>query len=132
MIKTRTFTTKGTGYYPPPTEGYSSPQEALMEGGPVDRMGLPLCTLQAFLAGEVDYVSVAMDVKAFAYGTQLIVPELNALYKREIPFRVVDTGGAFKTKGTTKMDICVANRIESYSANINKMLTVIALERDAQ
>src|SRR6185295_9030061 len=110
------FTAKGTGYFPD-----NSP----MEGGFKDRMGKPLHTLQDFLAGKAPYVSVAMDSKAFPYGTKLRIPELEKKYGRPIEFRVVDTGGAFKGKGTSRIDICTANQKASLDPTINGKLTLI-------
>jgi 3D (Asp-Asp-Asp) domain-containing protein len=110
------FTAKGTGYYPD-----NSP----MEGGFKDRQGKPLHTLQDFLSGKAPYVSVAMDSKAFPYGTKLRIPELEKKYGRPIEFRVVDTGGAFKGKGTSRIDICTANQKASLDPTINGKLTLI-------
>lgn len=106
----RSFTTKATGYYP---------DHSPMEGGFNDRKGKPLRTLQAFLEGNADYVSVAMDTKAFPYGTRLRIHELEAKYNTPIIFRVVDTGGAFRNKGVTRMDICTANEKASLDPTIN-------------
>jgi len=110
------FTAKGTGYFPD-----NSP----MEGGFKDRKGAPLHTLQDFLSGKSKYVSVAMDSKAFPYGTKLRIPELEKKYGRPIEFRVVDTGGAFKGKGTSRIDICTANRKASLDPTINGKLTLV-------
>jgi len=110
------FTAKGTGYFPD-----NSP----MEGGFKDRQGKPLHTLQDFLAGKAPYVSVAMDSKAFPYGTKLRIPELEKKYGRPIEFRVVDTGGAFKGKGTSRIHICTANLKASLDPTINGKLTLI-------
>ncbi len=110
------YSARGTGYYPD-----SSP----MEGGYVDRKGHKLYTLQAYLAGKAPYVSVAMDSKAFPYGTKLRIPELEKKYGRQIEFRVVDTGGAFKGKGTSRIDICTANQKASLDPTINGPLTLV-------
>jgi peptidoglycan hydrolase-like protein with peptidoglycan-binding domain len=112
----RRFASRGTGYYPD-----ASP----LEGGFQDRLGRPLHTLQDYLAGRAPYVSVAMDSRAFPYGTKLRIPELEAKYGRPIEFRVVDTGGAFRGRGTTRIDICTANRRASLDATINGPLTLV-------
>lgn len=114
-----TFRSDGSGYYP---------DSSAMEGGYVDRRGAKLRTLQQFLAGSAEYVSVAMDSTAFAYGQKLRIRELEQKYGRTIEFRVVDTGGAFRGKGRTKIDICVANRSASYDATLNGMLTLTVVE----
>lgn len=109
------FVSRGTAYYPD-----ASP----LEGGFVDRRGAKLRTLQQFLAGEATYVSVAMDVNAFPYGQKLRIKELEAKYGRPIEFRVVDTGGAFRNKGRSRIDVCVKNRAASYDATINGTLHI--------
>lgn len=110
------FTARGTGYYPD-----ASP----LEGGYVDRLGRPLHTLQDYLAGRAAYVSVAMDKNAFPYGTKLRIPELEAKYGRPIEFRLVDTGGAFRGRGTGRIDICTENRRASLEPTINGPLTLL-------
>jgi 3D (Asp-Asp-Asp) domain-containing protein len=96
-----------------------------MEGGFQDRKGKPLHTLQDYLAGKAPYVSVAMDSKSFPYGQKLRIPELEKKYGRPIEFRVVDTGGAFKGKGTSRIDICTANRKASLDPTVNGKLTLV-------
>lgn len=116
---TSSFTSRGTGYYPANNS---------LEGGFVDRKGARLRTLQQYLAGNADYVSVAMDSNAFAYGQRLRIKELEAKYGRSIVFRVVDTGGAFRGKGRSRMDICVANRTASVDPTINGTLHVDVID----
>lgn len=119
-----TFHAKGTGYYP---------ANNAMEGGMKDRRGKDLQTLQDFLSGKSKYVSVAMDKKMkIPYGKQLSIPELDKKYAGElkklglehIPFRVVDTGGAFTGKGTSRIDIATADRKASLDPTINGPLTL--------
>lgn len=116
---TSSFVSRGTGYYPANNS---------LEGGFVDRKGARLRTLQQFLAGNADYVSVAMDSNAFSYGQRLRIKELEAKYGRPIVFRVVDTGGAFRGKGRSRMDICVANRTASVDPTINGTLHVDVID----
>jgi 3D (Asp-Asp-Asp) domain-containing protein len=110
LSKVRSFVAKGTGYFPANNK---------MEGGFLDRKGAKLRTLQQFLAGNAEYVSVAMDTNAFKYMQRLRIKELNDKYGKDIIFRVVDTGGAFKGKGTTRIDICTANATAAGDATIN-------------
>lgn len=112
---TGSFTSKGTAYYP---------ANSRLEGGFVDRKGARLRTLQQFLAGDADYVSVAMDSRAFSYGQRLHIRELDEKYGRKIVFRVVDTGGAFRGKGRSRIDVCVANRAASLDPVINGRLHI--------
>jgi hypothetical protein len=120
------FEARGTGYYPTP-DAHSTPEYRL-EGGPLDRRGAPLRTLQDFLEGKAEYVSVAMDSEAFPYGTEIMIPELESQYRRFIPFRVVDTGSAFKGRGKGRIDICVRDRKASWDDTINGPLTLIVFE----
>jgi len=107
---------RGTGYYP---------FDNKMEGGHFDRKGKRLNTLQDFLDGKAPYVSVAMDHKAgIPYGQPVRIAELEKKYGREIPFRVVDTRGAFKGKGTSRIDICTRDRKASMDPTINGPLTL--------
>src|SRR5262249_37444793 len=96
-----------TGYFPENSE---------MEGGFVDRKKQPLRTLQDYLKGKADYVSVAMDHtdQRLPYGTKIRIPAIEKVFNLCIEFRVVDTGGAFVGMGTKKIDICNDNRNDSY------------------
>jgi hypothetical protein len=115
---TASFVARGTGYYP---------DGSALEGGFKDRKGLPLHTLQQYLAGQAADVSVAMDSNAFPYGQHLRIHELEAKYGRAIDFRVVDTGGAFRGKGRTRIDICVKNNAASLDPTINGQLHIDAV-----
>lgn len=88
-----------TGYYPHSSD---------MQGGFLDRTGRPLQTLQKYLRGQAQYVSVAMDHtdRRFPYGTMLRIPQIEKAFGRCILFRVVDTGGAFVGRGHEKIDLC--------------------------
>jgi 3D (Asp-Asp-Asp) domain-containing protein len=116
---TESFTAEATAYYP---------DSSALEGGFVDRKGKRLQTLQQFLDGEADYVSVAMDTKAFSYGQRLRIHELEEKYEREIVFRVVDTGGAFRGKGRSRIDVCVQNEAASLDPSVNSTLTIDVVE----
>ena len=87
-------------------------------------MGAKLNTLQDFLAGKAPFVSVAMDPKVFKYGTKIRIDELDRKYGKSIDFRVVDTGGAFYGKGTSRLDVCTANKAASEDGTINGTLNV--------
>jgi len=80
-----------------------------MEGGPLDRCGKRLGTLEQYMQGKADYVSIAMDKNAFPYGTILRISELEKVLGKSIVFKVVDTGSAFRGKGTARIDICVGD-----------------------
>lgn len=110
---------RGTGYFP---------SNDPIEGGYVDRKGHKLYTLQDYLAGRAPYVSVAMDVPAARYGSMLRIPELEAQHGGiQIPFRVVDTGSAFRGRGRSRIDICTVNRHASNDSTVNGPLTLLFL-----
>lgn len=115
---------RGTGYYP---------SSSKMEGGFTDRKENKLATLQDFLEGKSKYVSVAMDKnKNIPYGKGLHIKELDKKYaeqlkamgKEHIDFRVVDTGGAFTNKGTSRIDIATRDRKASLDPTVNGPLTL--------
>ena len=113
------FRTRATGYYP---------ASNAMEGGHVDRKGKKLRTLQDYIDGRVSYVSVAMDKEALPYGTTLCIPSLNAEYGKAIPFRVVDTGGAFNKKGTSRIDICTRSRKDAHAKSVNRSFELVVCD----
>lgn len=115
-IETGGASARATAYYP---------DSSALEGGYKDMRGKPLYTLQDYLAGRAPYVSVAMDNKAgIKYGQKVCIPELEQHYGKSIPFKVVDTGSAFRGKGTSRIDICVANEKESLASHVNRNLTL--------
>jgi len=114
------YVTRGTGYYPASNR---------LEGGHYDRRGKKLKTLQDFIDGRTSSVSVAMDPKLLPYGAAVCIPELNAKYGKSIPFRVVDTGGAFKGKGTSRIDICTRTRSDAHSKAINRRFELVVCDR---
>lgn len=114
-----TFQAKATGYFP---------DNSAIEGGFVDRKGARLRTLQGYLSGADEYVSLAMDTNAFPYGQKLRIQEFEAKYRRDVEFRVVDTGGAFRGRGRSRVDVCVADRQASLDATVNGMLTITVID----
>ena len=70
-----------------------------MEGGNQDKMGNPLHTLDAFYRGQVPWVGMAGDPR-IPYGTSATSPQFPG-----VPFRIVDTGSAFKNAGLSHFDI---------------------------
>jgi 3D (Asp-Asp-Asp) domain-containing protein len=86
-------------------------ENTAIEGGPKDRCGRPLSTLEDYLNGSAEYVSIAMDKSALQYGTVVRIPEIEKYFglSQPIPFKVVDTGSAFYGKGMSRFDICVGH-----------------------
>lgn len=100
------FHSKLTGYWP----STATASEQKMEGKPVDRKGAPLHTVEDFLAGKSDHVSVSGDYTIFPYGQKILIPWGNST----ITGRVTDTGSHFfgalkvyRIAGREPLDICV-------------------------
>lgn len=113
------FSSVSTSYYPDPSP---------LEGGFVDRKGKPLKTLQQFIAGKADAVTVAMDIPAFPYGQVLCSPTLNQSYSSRIKLEVKDTGGAFKGKGRSRIDVCSGSKKDSLDGRLNKRIDLEVCE----
>lgn len=110
------YSSRGTGY---------TPENTPMEGGNKDRYGQPLRTLQSFLAGKAEYVSVAMDMNLGTVKRKLCSPELNATFGKPLKLLVVDTGGAFTGAGWKHIDIATDSQKFANSSQINRPFTVL-------
>jgi hypothetical protein len=110
-----------TMYYKP-FAGMTEKQKK-MEGGATDARGNPLCSLEDYLSGDAEYVSLARDYLAgppggdkrfVKYGTRVRIPQIEGLMGWDyIEFRLVDTGGHFfgkgkviKVNGAEPIDVC--------------------------
>lgn len=110
---TNTIKAHLTHYYPF-QEGLTAAQRK-MEGNPVDATGGPLYTVEDFLAGKAEYVSLAGDLQGhkgtiWPYGQKILVPWGN----KTLIGRVTDTGGhfhglakVFRVVGAEPLDVCV-------------------------
>lgn len=108
-------TARGTGYYP---------DSSALEGGFHTRYGDPLSTLQGFLSGKHNHVSLAMDKNLGRVKRKVCISELNVKYGKQIPFVVEDTGGAFTGKSWSRVDIATKDRKASLDPTINGKLTI--------
>lgn len=107
-----------TAYYPTPSAEGSA--ENRMEGGPVDRRGNRLHSLEAVLDGRAPWVSLAIDARlGVPYGKEvvLVVNDYGRLVF--VPGRLVDCGGALVDQGWSRIDVCVENRGASFRARVN-------------
>lgn len=103
------FKVRATGYWP---FAAKSTAEKKMEGGIHDRKGKPLYTVEDYLTGKSDHVSVSGDDAIFPYGQKLLVN----WFDTTIVGRVTDTGGNFRgakkvyrVMGEEPLDFCVAS-----------------------
>lgn len=99
-----------THYYP---FDVRTEAERKVEGAPEDRKKNPLHTVEDFLAGKSDHVSLAGDYTIWPYGQKLLVPWGD----RTLVGRVTDTGGhfhgagkVFRVAGAEPIDVCVFSR----------------------
>jgi len=117
---------EGQAYKAKPTSYF--PSNSGVEGGFKDRGGLRLYTLQQYLRGKAPYVSVAMDATILPYGTRISIPEMNQMYGREIEFRVVDTGSAFRGRAMGRIDICVESPSHFHTSYPKGLLTLVVMD----
>lgn len=96
-----------TGYWP----FSATAAELKMEGGVNDRKGKPLHTVEDYLAGKADHVSLSGDDAIFPYGQRIDIP----WGSRTLIGRVTDTGSHFRgagklyrVAGSEPIDVCVA------------------------
>lgn len=106
-----------TFYLPKNMEDYESEAQAKLEGGPNDRRGKRLVTVEEHLrTGK--RVSIAMDAKSsfssiYGYGTEITVyyPGISKIYPQlkddTFPAVLVDTGCAFSYTMGRKTDVAV-------------------------
>lgn len=102
-----------THYYP--FQAGLTDAQRKMEGAPVDATGAPLHTVEDFLAGKSDYVSLAGDLQGhkgtvWPYGQKILFPWGD----KTLVGRVTDTGGhfhgmnkVFRVVGAEPIDVCV-------------------------
>jgi hypothetical protein len=96
-----------------PFEAGLTAAERKMEGDPVDRKKNPLHTVEDFLAGKSDHVSLAGDYTIFPYGQKILIPWGD----KTLVGRVTDTGGhfhgagkLFRVLGAEPIDVCVFSK----------------------
>lgn len=85
MGNTATIKVRLTTYYPTVNNS--------IEGGPTDKIGRPLNTIDQFRAGQAEYAALSGDDAAFPYGQRVSIDAFP-----DVVFRVVDTGGSFSSR----------------------------------
>jgi len=118
---------RATGYWP----FTARDDEKKMEGGTKDRKGNPLHTVEDFLAGKADFVSLSGDDAVWPYGQKLLIPWVGG---KTIVGRVVDTGSHFRGAGKIyrvvgyePIDVCV----ESSKSEVPKKITAQIVPGDS-
>ncbi|XP_014205184.1 uncharacterized protein LOC106637068 [Copidosoma floridanum] len=91
----------------------------------LDAKGKKLRTLQDFIDGRAEFVTVAMDnVPKLKYGEKVCVPELNEHFGRVINLQIRDYNMDLQGKGYTRLDICVRTEADSYDYAVNRPITM--------
>lgn len=142
-----TFTAHATGYHKK-ADGDTN-YNAALEGGNKDRVGRELHSIEDYFRGKGSYVAIAIDTTAemkknFPYGTKIKIQFSDETRERlakkygvsleqidSIDFRLVDTGSAFKNKGTGRLDICSGYSNKSDSEVTGKIQWQVAGSPDA-
>ncbi|XP_078033254.1 uncharacterized protein LOC144468022 [Augochlora pura] len=88
-----------------------------------------LRTLQDFLDGRAEFVTVSMDLDSgIPYGTKVCIPELNEKFGHQIPFQVRDSShyrdGSKKLPDFSHVDICVRTEEDTYDNYVNGIVTL--------
>ncbi|KAG6800338.1 hypothetical protein HZU73_04334 [Apis mellifera caucasica] len=88
-----------------------------------------LRTLQDFLDGRTEFVTVSMDLDSgIPYGTKLCIPELNAKFLRQIPLQARDRSHYNDVKTNSPdfshVDICVRTEEDTYDNSVNGIVTL--------
>ncbi|XP_076284784.1 uncharacterized protein LOC143211206 [Lasioglossum baleicum] len=88
-----------------------------------------LRTLQDFLDGRAEFVTVSMDLDSgIPYGTKVCIPDLNAKFGRQIPLQARDTthysDGNSKSPDFSHIDICVRTEEDTYDNAVNGVVTL--------
>ncbi|XP_031836344.1 uncharacterized protein LOC116428636 [Nomia melanderi] len=87
-----------------------------------------LRTLQDFLDGRVEFVTVSMDLDSgIPYGTKVCIPELNEKFGRQIPFQARDRTRYDDVQGKpdfSHVDICVRTEEDTYDNSVNGIVTL--------
>ncbi|PBC31637.1 hypothetical protein APICC_05755 [Apis cerana cerana] len=88
-----------------------------------------LRTLQDFLDGRTEFVTVSMDLDSgIPYGTKLCIPELNAKFLRQIPLQARDRSHYNDVKTNSPdfshIDICVRTEEDTYDNSVNGIVTL--------
>ncbi|CAK9812962.1 hypothetical protein ANTPLA_LOCUS7612 [Anthophora plagiata] len=88
-----------------------------------------LRTLQDFLDGRGEFVTVSMDLDGgIPYGTKLCIPDLNEKFQRQIPLQARDRSHyddvETKSPDFSHVDICVRTEEDTYDNSVNGIVTL--------
>lgn len=94
-----------------------------LDEGSVDIHARRLCTLEAFLDGDVPFVSCAVDLDAIPDGANLRIPALDAAVGRPVQLRARHQNERTEGVGSAYLEVCVSER-ERWQAVLEKIVAV--------
>lgn len=94
-----------------------------LDEGSVDVASRRLCTLEAHLDGDVQFVSCAVDLHAIPEGTELRIPALEAAVGKPVRLRAVHQTSRTEGVGTAYLEVCVSDP-EAWRAVLDAVLAV--------
>ncbi len=93
--------------------------------GSLDAEQHPLRTLEAFLDGDVPFVSVAVDLGCLPYGLPMAIAALDAALGRPIPLRAVHQTERTAGAAVGYLEICVSEATPDLIRALDRPLTVV-------
>jgi len=95
-----------------------------LEEGSVDVRERRLCTLEAFLDGDVAFVSCAVDLDAIPDGAALRIPALDAAVGRPVRLRAMHQNERTAGVGSAYLEVCVSEATERWRAALERIVVV--------
>lgn len=95
-----------------------------LDEGSVDVGSRRLCTLEAFLDGDVPYVSCAVDLQAIPEGAALRLPALDAAVGRPVKLRAVHQNERTEGVGAAYLEVCVSEPTDALRAALERIVAV--------
>ncbi|XP_003703177.3 uncharacterized protein LOC100877542 [Megachile rotundata] len=128
-LNTSDLKCRGRVYYNVTMAAYYPVFDSDNESDYLDARAKKLRTLQDFLDGRNEFVTVSMDLDSgIPYGTKVCIPELNAKFQRRIPLEVRDRShyGDVKSKlpDFSHVDICVRTEEDTYDHSVNGVVSL--------
>jgi len=96
-----------------------------LDDGSLDCHQRRLRTLEAFLDGDVPFVSCAVDQSAIADGTPIRIPALDAAVGREVVLRAVHQHERTRGVGCAYLEVCVSERTPRWEQVLEQVLTAL-------
>jgi hypothetical protein len=95
-----------------------------LDEGSVDIRQRRLCTLEAFLDGDVPFVSCAVDLEVIPDGANLRIPALDAAVGRPVRLRAMHQNERTSGVGSAYLEVCVSEASERWRAALERIVAV--------